>query len=308
MDLHINEIPIKGLNNEPAKFKKHLYPLPYQNGIQKPYFICISAGVRGSGKTFAVVKMLSNQEKSGFYDQETHEKVDIRHVLFSPTVEANPIFSSLKYLDEDEDIHNDFTEEKLLDVLEDIKNENEKTKEFKKYKIAYEKYKNMTLTELSLWDDYESFALLYSKNFMHWNKIEKPKYPNGCVCNIILDDCLASGNAFANRRKNLLVKTVLNSRHIGVNVIICAQNIKAINKSIRANTDIWMLFKFRSMKIILEDLYTEISGLLSPEEFEVLFEYATAEPHNFLCLDFKESKRENQVKLNLDTILQYKNF
>lgn len=303
----IEEIKIKDLDNKPPSFKANLYPRPNNRFIQKPYFICCAVGARGSGKSYIVVKLLSNQEKSGFKDAEEGQKVGIRHILFSPTFEANPIFSTLKYLNEEEDVHNEFTEQKLLDVLSEVKHEREETKKYKEYKIAFEKYDKMSDDEFERWDDYDAIGLLYSNNFVHWRKIVPPKYPNGCVTNIVLDDCLAEKNCFSQKKSSALVKAVLNSRHYGVNIIMCSQNLKSINKSIRSNTDLWFLFKFKSEKIILNDLYEEISGMLSPEEFLLLFDYATSDefPNSCLCIDGKAEKGE-RFKRNLDNILRLK--
>jgi hypothetical protein len=72
-----SETKIKHLDNIPCKFKKNLYPIPNHNNVQKPYFICCAIGQRGSGKTYAVTKLLLNQEASGFRDAENGEPVEI---------------------------------------------------------------------------------------------------------------------------------------------------------------------------------------------------------------------------------------
>ena len=81
------------------------------------------------------------------------------------------------------------------------------------------------------------------------------------------------------------------------------ENLKAINKSIRTNVDVWALFKFKSTKIILDDLYEEISGMLSIEEFLHLYNYATLEDHNAFVIDGKAEKKD-RFKMNFDTILR----
>jgi hypothetical protein len=150
--------------------------------------------------------------------------------------------------------------------------------------------------------DLEFLSLLYEHNFKNPKDIEPPKYPNGCITNIILDDCLG-GNAFSNKKKSMLVKAILNSRHYCINVIIAAQNLKSITKAIRTNVDIWVLFKFKSTKIILDDLYEEISGILSIEEFLTLYEYATADDNDALVIDGKADKAQ-RFKLNFDIVLK----
>ena len=300
----ITEEHIKNLNNDPPKFKQNLYPIPNDPNIQRPYHITCAVGQRGSGKSYSIVKMLSNQERSGFADPITGEPVDIRHILFSPTIKGNPIFTTLKYLDED-DMINEYTENKLYEILEEIEQDKIQTERYRKYKIAYNRYIKMTDEQLIKSKDIEFLALLYEYDFVDWKELDPPLHPNGCVVNIILDDCLANKEAFSAKKGSLLVKTILNSRHYGVNVIIAAQNLKSINKSIRANTDVWILFRFKSEKIILDDLYPEISGILSPEEFLSLYHYATTNDNDAFVIDGKADK-QNMFKLNFDTILKFK--
>jgi hypothetical protein len=300
----ITEEKITNLNNDPPNFKKKLYPVPNDPNVQKCYHITCACGQRGSGKSFSIVKMLLNAEKSGFKDPLTGGDVAIRHILFSPTIKGNPVFTSLKYLDED-DMINEYTEEKLYEILDDIEYENIQTEQYKKYKIAYEKYIKMTERELERCKDIDFLTLLYEYDFVNWRELKPPKYPNGCIVNIILDDCLANKSAFSAKKGSLLVKTILNSRHIGVNVIIAAQNLKSINKSIRNNVDVWILFKFKSEKIVLDDLYPEVSGMVSPEEFLSLYHYATTNFNDALIIDDKAEKGE-KFKLNFDVILKWK--
>jgi len=299
--MNIIEEKISNLTNDPPTFKKNLYPIPNDPNVQPPYFITAAIGQRGSGKTFSIVRMLLNQEKSGFRDPVTGDKVYIRHILFSPTYEANPVFTALKYLDED-DIIPEYTDKKLFDILEEIKEYNDEVKEYKKYVEAYKKYEKMTDGQLKTSKDYDMFAILSQHNFVDYRKLEvKRQY----VTNIILDDCLANKEAFSAKRGSTLVKAVLNSRHIGVNIIIASQNLKSITKAIRNNVDIWILYKFKNDKLILDDLWPEISGAVSQEEFLSLYHYATTNDHDALVYDGK-AKKENRFKLNLDVILRWK--
>ncbi len=57
------------------------------------------------------------------YDNEGH-KLDMRVIVFCPTIMStvNPIYDKLKYLDED-DIILDYSDDKLLDKLDEIENE-----------------------------------------------------------------------------------------------------------------------------------------------------------------------------------------
>eukprot|EP00960_Hanusia_phi_P015363 453707-Hanusia_phi.AAC.1 len=132
----LEEEKIQNLDNKPPTFKHYKYPIPNHPQVQKPYVVCLSIGARGSGKSYSIVKAISNAEKWGYSDGETGETVPIRTILFSPTIDANPIFRTLKSLDED-DIHNDFTHTELEEVIEDIKQKNEETKKYRDYLQAY---------------------------------------------------------------------------------------------------------------------------------------------------------------------------
>jgi hypothetical protein len=299
--MNINEEQIKNLTNTPPVFKPNLYPIPNDSNVQPPYFICAAIGCRGSGKTYSIVRMLLNQEKSGFKDPVTGEKIYIRHILFSPTVKSNPVFTALKYLDED-DIIGEYTDQKLFDILEEIKAHNEQVKEYKKYIEAYKRYEKMSDNQIKNSKDYEMFALLTTHNFMDYRKLPEIKQ---YVVNIILDDCLASKEAFSNKKGSTLVRAVLNSRHIGVNILIASQNLKAITKSIRNNVDIWVLFKCKNEKVLMDDLYPEISNIVTQEEFLSLYTYATSgSDHDALVYDGK-AKKEDRFKLNFDVILRW---
>lgn len=298
----IQTVQIEYLDNKPKPFKKLIYPVTDPN-LPKPYCVCLAVGMRGSGKTYAVTKMISNFEKFGYTDPETGDKVAIRTILFSPTFDANPVFTVLNSLDE-EDIINEFTESKLEAVLEDIKEEAEKTEQFLKYKKAYLKFKKIPLSKIDTMDP-DDLQMLFINDFKNPKDLpDQPKYPNGVVNNIILDDCLGT-QAFTDRKKNALVKAILNSRHMRCQFFICSQNLKAINKSIRANTSVFVLFKFASKKIILDDLYESISGLITIEDFSRIYEFATENPHDALVIDMT-SKRDRTFRLNYDKIIKYK--
>jgi hypothetical protein len=301
--MSVEEVDIPFLDNKPPKFKPNLYPVAYKKHVQACYHITAAVGCRGSGKTFSVVKMLKNQEDSGFYDPITNDKVKIRHFLFSPTAASNPVFNALKYLDED-DIINDYTDEKLLEIIEEIKEERKKVKEYRAYVSAYKRYEKMSEAELRRCTDWDFLGLLMAYDYQDYREMEKP---DQYVYNIILDDCLANREAFSAKKANTLTKAILNSRHIGINVLIASQNLKSIPKIIRNNVDVWILFKCKNEKVLMDDLYPEISSLYTPEEFLTYYNYATsASDHDALVYDAKEPDKKDRMKLNFDVILRLK--
>lgn len=302
MSIEIQEEQIQGLNNKPPKFKAKKYPVPINPNVPAPYFICCAIGQRGQGKSFSIVKLLKNIIDSGLVCPITGEKCDIRVIIFCPTMEGNPIYTALgDNLDED-DIIPEYTDQKLYDVLEDIKAYNDEYKKYMEYVEAYKKYEKMSDADLAKCTDYEFLGLLYSQNFIDYRKLQKVK-PR--VNYIVLDDCLASKEAFSSKKSSVLTRAVLNSRHLGCNIIVAGQSIRAISKPIRLNTDIWVLYRFKNDKILLSDIYEEISAEVSPDEFLALYHFSTEEDHSALVYDGKAEKGK-RFKKNFDKILHWK--
>lgn len=300
--MNIEEIKIPHLNNKPPNFKKIQYPIPIKANVPKPYYCSCIVGTRGTGKTYQTVKILSIQEQSGFLNPETNEKTAIRHILFTSTLGGNPIWKSLKYLSDD-DIYEEYSHQLLADILEEIKQEREYTKHYNEYVKAYKIYEKMSAQQYSKWKDKDAIILLMSHDFEHYKDIEQPRYPNGVVNNIIFDDMLAS-EVFSKNKSNMVLKLVLNGRHYASNCFILSQHIKSIPKPIRENTELWSFFPFKSRKMITEHLYELFGNLVSEDEFIVLYEYATQDPHDSFVIDMKEDDPKNRFKKNFDKIIR----
>jgi hypothetical protein len=300
--MSIEEIDIPYLDNKLPKFKPNLYPVPNKEHVPAPYFCMIANGARGQGKTIKCVQLLKMMEKYGYHDPITKDQVKIKTYLFSPTVEANPCWSALDSLNEERTI-NEFTNEKLLEVIDEIKEERKIFKDYREYVEAYKRYEKMSEAQLARCTDYDFLGILYKYDFVDYRELEKPEQ---FLYNIILDDCLANKEAFSSKRSNALTKTVLNGRHHGVNIILCSQQVKLISKSIRENTEIWVLFKTKNQKVLMDDIYTQFSSIVSPDEFNALFQKATEEDHDALVIDAKEPDKHNRFKKNFDTILRLK--
>jgi hypothetical protein len=301
--MNVIEEKIKHLDNKPPKFERIQYPVPIKANIQAPYYCCVACGIRGSGKTYIVVKMLRNSEQSGFINPVTGGKVAIRTVLFSQTIQGNPIFKTLKSLDE-EDMFNDYSEARLQELLDELKANRDETEERHKYIKAFNTFKSMSQKEFNKWTDVDAIMLLEQYDFSDPRELPPVKYPHGLICNIILDDVLSNKEAFSSKKSSLLNRLVLNGRHYQANVIICAQNLKAINKSIRQNTQVWFLFKTKSLKVLIEDIYQDLcSNILTEEQFLKLYEAGTIDDHSCFTIDEKDEK-QNRFKRNLDVILK----
>lgn len=289
----ITETPIN-YEDIQLKYNKLNYPIPCDKHLPKNYFVSLFIGSRGSGKSYCIVNLLKHYEQCGIYDPITKEKVAQRIILFSPTYLANPVFKSLKYLSED-DIVNNYSDEALLEKVDDVENEKDNTERYKTLMKVYKKFLNVKHIDELSHDELIELSLL------EFEQPEEPKYPHGCVVFMIFDDLIGS-DAFKQTGKSALTNLVLKNRHMRINILCATQNLRAIPKSIRTNTSLFVIFKFASKKIILEDLHTEISNTLTIEKFEELYEYATEDEHDCLVIDFTNPKQE-RFKKNFKSVL-----
>ena len=144
-----------------------------------------------------------------------------------------------------------------MEIIDQIKAERDEVKEYKQYVEAYKKYEKMDGDQLKTSDDYEMFVILYKHNFIDYRKMKKP---DQYIYFTVLDDCITNKSAFSSKKTNALTKAILNSRHIGICLYIATQHIKMVSKSVRGNVDIWMLFKTKNEKLLIEDIYPELSA------------------------------------------------
>ena len=86
-------------------------------------------GSKGSGKTYSLVSLLRHYEKSSILDKKGR-KHTIRTILFCPTGNSdfNKIYTTLESLDQENDIIIDYSDEKLLEVLDKIADEEKEIK------------------------------------------------------------------------------------------------------------------------------------------------------------------------------------
>jgi hypothetical protein len=291
MSISVEHLP--NLSNIKLEYKKNKYPLSPDPNLAKMYFVSLFVGSRGSGKTYSACQLLKLYEQYGLY-QHGH-KMDQRIVLISPTQSANRVYTSLKNLDE-KDIFENYSDSLLLNILDDFKNEKKETEEYLRKLKIWKRF-----IKLKKIEDLEPHELI-ELELMGYNEPKKCRFPNGVVNFLILDDLIGS-TAFKSTGQSALTNLVLKNRHLSVNILIMTQNLKAIPKSIRTNTSVFVIYRFASKKIIVEDLYEEVSNSLTLDKFEELFDFATTGEHNALIIDFTQPK-ENRFKKNWGDILR----
>jgi hypothetical protein len=246
--------------------------------------------------------MIKHYEKHKIMKDGTEYK--IRTHLISPTIQANEIYQSLDSLDMEKDAHDEYNDDLLLSIIEDIKAEKKEYEKYLLYKEYYEKFMKTPESKLEkLYDENpEIFRLLEEYEYIHPKdfKHEPPK-----VSIVILDDLLGS-DAFTKKTKSVLVNAMIKNRHMGICFVVLVQSIKAVPKNIRLNCSVFQLASFKNKKVILEDIYDEVSNVIGLDEFEELYDFATDKPYGSLIIDTTNGKR---FLSNLDSelFLQNKN-
>jgi hypothetical protein len=296
----IQEISIAGLNNDPIKVKKPNIPQSNNKDLPRFFFNMLLVAQKHSGKTFLLAKLIKNYQKTKILDDEGNIH-KVRVILFAPTAfsESNKIFETLNV--EPNDIHVNYSDDQLLNVLDEIKQENEEIKEYKKKLELYEKFKRVkNIHELS--DDEVLELHMFKFNKHH---IEKPKHEHERVNFLIFDDIIGTNNGAFRKSGSALQNLIIKNRHHFTNVILTTQYIKSINPIIRENIDIWVLYKSQNKKSLIDKIYELVSGVVSEQHFIELFEHATEKPYSAFVIDnHKETPKENKFKINWNTIIR----
>ena len=267
----------------------------------KTFFNILSIGSRQSGKTYTLAKLLKHYEMNKLKDKEDNIH-PMRVIVISPTFDANPIYKSLKTLDEENDVYTDYSDELLNNILTDIKNKKEETDNFKKYELAYkilDKTHEKDLPQLYERSP-EVFKILEEYNYELPSKIPQPTYYE-YPCNfLVLDDLLGTGS-FNSKKNSVLMNAFIKNRHLGVNFCILVQSCKGVPKTIRLNSSVFHLCRFANKRVILEDIYPEVSNILTEEQFEELYNTGTEEKYGSIIVDC--THKEKRFLKSLDSEL-----
>ena len=280
------ETKLEGFDNK-LSFTKLNYPQCNCGKCPRFFWNSLNIGARGSGKTYTIVQMIKHYEKNKIMRDGVVYK--LRTHLISPTIQANEIYQSLDSLDMDKDAHENYTDKLILDIIAGIKERKQKYEDYLLYKKYYEKVMKTPENKLEkLYDDNpDMFNLLERYNYQNPSEIEHDKPEVNIV---ILDDLLGS-DAFTRRTKSTLVNAMIKNRHIGVCFALLVQSIRSVPKNIRLNCSVFQLATFKNKKMILEDIYEEISNVIGIDDFEELYDHATSKPYGSLIIDTTNGKR-----------------
>jgi len=281
------------------KIKSKRVPIPGHDALPRMFFVGLWIGARGGGKTYSCAHLLKLYEHFGIYfgGQSCAQRI----VLMSPTVEANPAWRELKHLDFDADVHGSYSDAKLVEVVEEIKAEARKTETWVRRTRTWDRCVRKHPSTISRKD----WAVLAETGNMDPRETTpRPKFEKPVVTFLVLDDLVGS-SAFKSVGVSALTNLTLRNRHVNICVCILAQTLKSIPKSIRTNANVFVLFKFANMKVIVDDLYEEVSNLVTEEEFVDLYKYATEEDHGSLIIDQSQPDKANRFKESWSTVLEF---
>jgi hypothetical protein len=269
------------------KYDKLNYPNCICGKCFKMYFNSLHIGARQSGKTYSVVKIIKHYETNKIIKDGIEYK--LRTHLISPTIQANEIYQSLNSLDMKNDTHENYTDKLIVDIIDDIKQRKAKYDDYLLYKKYYEKVMKTPENKLdTLYEkEPEIFNLLEKYNFQNPKEIDHEPPELNIV---VLDDLLGS-DAFSKKTKSVLTNAMIKNRHIGVVFMVLVQSIRAVPKNIRLNCSVFQLATFKNKKMILEDIYEEVSNIIDIDGFEELYDHATAKPYGSLIIDTTNGKR-----------------
>jgi hypothetical protein len=269
----IIEEPIESLPSPYFKINKATEPRSNNLNLPPLFFSCLIVGSKNSGKSYAMTSLLKMFEENPIYDNKGNE-LDQRIILFSPTANnmSNVVFKNLKYLSPD-DIHLEYSDEKLEEILTELKDHIDEVNKYEDYIKLLHKYNNTTV-DLT---DEEYFILYNSKNM----PIQEKRH---VITHICFDDLIGDKELFKKSRDNGLTKFLLKHRHLYTNIFITSQYINSITPVIKSNIDIFCLFKYANLNDMLKKFYPSVSGIMSEQKFKELYNYSTTEKFNFLSI------------------------
>lgn len=275
----IIEKAVENIDNKPLIIKKKKVPQSTNKSLPLLFNTQLYIGSKGTGKSYKLTQLLKLYEQSKIKDDDGVE-YEMRVILICPTASsgANEVYKILKSLNQERDVHLDYSDELVLKILDDIKAKSALYDDYLEYKKVYDKfrkYKNVEKLET------EELQTLEEHDFMSPAECYGEIKP--IITWIVFDDLIGLG-AFNKKAKSIISNLTIKHRHLKTNLIFTTQSFKQIPPVIRTNIDIYCIFKSSSYKEILDKVYEDISGFVSFEDFIELYEHATDEKNDCLTL------------------------
>lgn len=301
--MNITEIELSSFKDKINNSKLD-YPKSDNNNLFNLFFNMMAVASRGGGKTYSVVKIIKEFEKSKMISGQGEHK--IRTILISPTYDANKnLWGNLKSLDEN-DIYESYSEGILQNIIDDIKTIIDEVDIYNKYLYYYDLIDKTPKNEIQqlLKSNPEISFILKKFNYETPTKIKKYfRYTTKPITFLILDDIMGS-SALNRKSENLLKYWLIKNRHIFTSFFILVQSMKSVPKDMRLNCNLFYLGKFSNKKAILNDLYEEVSSVLTEPQFENLYDKAINDnQHGALIIDLTGTKKRFYNNLEKELII-----
>lgn len=301
--MNIKEIELDAFKDKINNSKLD-YPKSDNKDLFQLFFNYMGVASRGGGKTYNTIKIIKEYEKSKMISAQGEHK--IRTILISPTYDANKsLWSNLKSLNEN-DIYESYSEATLRDIIDDINDIINEVDIYNKYVYYYDLIDKTPKNEIEkvLKSNPEISFILKKFNYENPVKVKRYfRYTTKPITFLILDDIMGS-SALNRKSENLLKYWLIKNRHIFTSFFILVQSIKSIPKDMRLNCNLFYLGKFSNKKAILNDLYEEVSSVMTEKEFEALYDKAVNDnQHGALIIDLSGSKKRFYNNLEKELII-----
>ncbi|NBN87863.1 MAG: hypothetical protein EBV32_02075 [Proteobacteria bacterium] len=301
--MNIKEIELDAFR-EKINNSKLDYPKSDNKNLFELFFNYMGVASRGGGKTYNTIKIIKEYEKNKMISAQGEHK--IRTILISPTYDANKsLWSNLKSLNEN-DIYESYSEAKLRDIIDDINDVINEVDIYNKYVYYYDLIDKTPKNEIEkvLKSNPEISFILKKFNYENPVKVKRYfRYTTKPITFLILDDIMGS-SALNRKSENLLKYWLIKNRHIFTSFFILVQSVKSIPKDMRLNCNLFYLGKFSNKKAILNDLYEEVSSVMTEKEFEALYDKAVNDNnHGALIIDLTGSKKRFYNNLEKELII-----
>lgn len=275
----IIEKTVDNINDTPIIIKKKNVPQSTNKSLPLLFNTQLYIGSKGTGKSYKLTQLLKFYEESKIKDEDGIE-YEMRTILVCPTASsgANEVYKILKSLNQEEDIHLEYSDELILKILDDIKAKQAQYDEYINYKKIYDKFKKIKSVDKLETDELET---LEEYDFMSPKECFGDIMPK--ITWIIFDDLIGMG-AFNKKAKSVLSNLTIKHRHLKTNLIFTTQSYKQITPVIRTNIDIYCIFKNSSYNELLNKIYEDISGVLTMQDFIELYTHATDEKNDCLTI------------------------